>query len=65
MVRISHTLGLRVVAEGVETEAIKNHLRDLGCDQAQGFWLGKPCPADQFYGPSPSDSLAGKPATSM
>jgi diguanylate cyclase (GGDEF)-like protein len=40
--------GLGVVAEGVETEAQANVLRDLGCPQAQGFHFGRPVPADDF-----------------
>jgi EAL domain-containing protein (putative c-di-GMP-specific phosphodiesterase class I) len=65
MIRIAHTRGLRVVAEGVETEVIRDHLRALGCDHAQGFWLGKPCPATEFYGASSPASVDGNPATSM
>ena len=40
------TLGLRVVAEGVEDEATLQALRELGCDVAQGFHLGAPAPGD-------------------
>ncbi len=64
MIRIAHTCGLRVVAEGVETEVIRDHLRTLGCDHAQGFWLGKPCPATEFYGASSPASVEGNPTTS-
>ena len=41
-------LGLRVVAEGVETEAEFNELADLGCDVAQGFFLAQPMPPEQL-----------------
>lgn len=37
-----HTLGYEVVAEGVENEAAARWLDDMGCDQLQGFWLGRP-----------------------
>lgn len=40
--RLSDSLGLPVTAEGVETQAIEEHLRDLGCHKAQGWHFGKP-----------------------
>jgi EAL domain-containing protein (putative c-di-GMP-specific phosphodiesterase class I) len=45
IVRLAKTLGLRVVAEGVEDEATLNALRALGCDVAQGYLLARPVPA--------------------
>jgi len=39
---LAHNLGLRVVAEGVENEDTLNILKMLGCDKAQGYYLGKP-----------------------
>jgi diguanylate cyclase (GGDEF)-like protein len=42
------SLGLEVVAEGVETEAALEWLRDAGCDVAQGFLFSRPVPADVF-----------------
>ena len=39
---MAHALGLCVVAEGVETEAQLATLRELGCDLAQGYHLGRP-----------------------
>jgi diguanylate cyclase (GGDEF)-like protein len=45
---LSHTLGLSVVAEGVENAAIFNALRRLGCDEAQGYHLSRPMRADAF-----------------
>ncbi|WP_237213406.1 putative bifunctional diguanylate cyclase/phosphodiesterase [Falsiroseomonas oryziterrae] len=44
VVRLAHGLSARVVAEGVETEAQLVALRDLGCDDVQGFLLGRPLP---------------------
>jgi len=44
MVRLAHALGLRVVAEGVETEAQATALRDLGADAAQGYLFARPAP---------------------
>ena len=45
MVDLGHNLGLEVVAEGVEDEATLALLRDLGCDRAQGYVIGRPRPA--------------------
>ena len=45
---LAHNLGLEVVAEGVETEEVWNRLRSLGCDIAQGFWRGRPVPAEEL-----------------
>jgi diguanylate cyclase (GGDEF)-like protein/PAS domain S-box-containing protein len=42
---LAHALGLVVVAEGVETEAQLERLRELHCDRAQGFLIGRPLPA--------------------
>ncbi len=43
---LAHNLGLRVVAEGVESEAAWRSLEALGCDFAQGYFLSRPLPAD-------------------
>ena len=39
---LAHQLGVRVVAEGIESEAVSSELRALGCDIGQGFFLGRP-----------------------
>ncbi len=44
-VELGHTLGLKVVAEGVEDEATRELLSGLGCDWVQGFHLARPMPA--------------------
>ena len=44
IVELARNLGLRVVAEGVETEAVCTWLGNLGCDLAQGFLLSRPLP---------------------
>ncbi|RBY94864.1 GGDEF-domain containing protein [Blastococcus sp. TBT05-19] len=46
-VELAHRLGLRVVAEGVETAETSAHLRSLGCDLSQGFLHSRPLPAEQ------------------
>ena len=45
---LAHQLGVEVVAEGVESEAVRSELEALGCDLAQGFLLGRPMPPDVF-----------------
>ncbi len=45
---LGHNMGLRVVAEGLETLAVWNLLRQMGCDQAQGYFMSKPMPGDRF-----------------
>ena len=47
-VHLVRQLGLRVVAEGVETEDTWRQLRGMGCDAAQGFLIGAPMPAREF-----------------
>jgi diguanylate cyclase (GGDEF)-like protein len=49
---MGRTLGLRVVAEGVESEAQLKVLRELGCECAQGYLLGRPAWPDQVALPS-------------
>jgi EAL domain-containing protein (putative c-di-GMP-specific phosphodiesterase class I) len=41
---LGHNLGLRVIAEGVEDDAVLDALRRAGCDGAQGYLLGRPVP---------------------
>ena len=45
VVRLGRALGLRVVAEGIETPLQMTMLRDLGCDRGQGYLFGRPRPA--------------------
>jgi diguanylate cyclase len=45
---MARRLKLRVIAEGVETVAQLNELRELQCDEYQGFFYSKPLPADDF-----------------
>lgn len=42
MIALGHSLGLEVVAEGVETRKLYDGVKGLGCGQAQGFFFGKP-----------------------
>ena len=45
---LAHNLGLTVVAEGVENAKTWDLLRELHCDQAQGYHMGRPMPASEF-----------------
>ena len=46
-IELAHSMGLRVVAEGVENVEVWNLLRRLGCDLAQGYLISKPLPAQE------------------
>ena len=48
IVAMARSLDLQVVAEGVEDEAQVQFLRELGCDQIQGYYFAKPMPAQEF-----------------
>lgn len=45
LIEYAHDLGIRVVAEGIETETELQMVRELGADYAQGYFLGRPAPA--------------------
>ncbi|HUQ75980.1 MAG TPA: EAL domain-containing protein [Burkholderiales bacterium] len=48
IVSLAHTLGLKVVAEGVEEDSQVRLLKELGCDQIQGFYISAAVPAPQI-----------------
>ena len=48
IVGLAHLLGLRVVAEGIETREDHDALRDLGTDLGQGYLMHRPMPADDL-----------------
>lgn len=48
MVQLAHALGMRTCAEGVESYEQLGLLRELGCDLAQGYLLGRPMPGPEF-----------------
>ncbi|MBF0217966.1 MAG: EAL domain-containing protein [Gammaproteobacteria bacterium] len=48
IISMSHRLGLKVIAEGVESKEQLNYLRELHCDQIQGYYISRPLPAHQF-----------------
>jgi diguanylate cyclase len=47
-VALAHSLGLRIVAEGVESAAALSALTLMGCDEAQGYFLSRPVPASEL-----------------
>jgi diguanylate cyclase (GGDEF)-like protein/PAS domain S-box-containing protein len=51
IVQLAHSLGKQTVAEGVETPEQLTRVRRLGCDIAQGYLLGRPCPAGDLTSP--------------
>ncbi len=48
IIAMAHSLNLHVTAEGVETKAQLDFLKERHCDQIQGYWLSKPQPADKI-----------------
>jgi diguanylate cyclase (GGDEF)-like protein/PAS domain S-box-containing protein len=67
IVTMGHSLGLTVIAEGVENEQQLEFLRALGCDEVQGHWLSRPIDADRCLAFvrawRPDSLLAGRVAT--
>ena len=54
LVALGHALGCSVVAEGVETEGQLEQLRELGCDAAQGYAIGRPVSGEELEGLLPA-----------
>ncbi len=61
-IELGHSLGLRVIAEGVENDATLRRLQEGGCDLIQGYLLSRPLPAEKFT--TWLDSAMGLPARS-
>jgi PAS domain S-box-containing protein/diguanylate cyclase (GGDEF)-like protein len=47
-ISLAHSLGMKIIAEGVETTDQAKAVIELGCDEIQGFFFSKPMPADEF-----------------
>lgn len=48
MILMAKSLDMRVIAEGVEDSSTAEHLNEMGCSLIQGYWIGKPMPAEAF-----------------
>ncbi len=48
MIDMAHEMGIRLVAEGAETPAQVEFLRENGCDYIQGYYSYKPMPENEF-----------------
>jgi diguanylate cyclase (GGDEF)-like protein len=64
IIGLARTLDLKVLAEGVDSAQACDFLRELGCDQIQGFYFGKPMPPEEFAlllkkGPQVLESIDG------
>ncbi|CAN7323391.1 EAL domain-containing protein [Acidovorax sp. LjRoot129] len=59
VVSLAHALGLRVVAEGVETGGQRDILLAMGCDELQGFFYARPMPADMLLAWSQGEKPPG------
>ncbi|HEY0845865.1 MAG TPA: EAL domain-containing protein [Noviherbaspirillum sp.] len=63
VIAMAHRLDLKVVAEGVETEGQLSYLRELDCDQVQGYFFSRPVPAEAFTSLLKDTAVLGMCAT--
>ena len=57
IIELAHTLGLEVIAEGVESEGQAALLKEMGCDLAQGYHFARPLPSHEIPAVLSSDTL--------
>ena len=48
IIDLTHSIGMKVVVEGVEDEHMFNMLRDMGADYIQGYYISRPVPVFEF-----------------
>ena len=69
LVELGRSLGLRTVAEGVESPDAQAMLREYGCEEAQGYLFSRPIPAEQFLAvarpPARAPPPAGRPGRAV
>ena len=63
IIGLGKSLGLQVIAEGVETEQHRQFLLDEGCRHAQGFWFSRPCPPQDLHPLFDTQDACGPPAS--
>lgn len=62
---LAHNLGLCAVAEGVESQAAWDKLREMGCDSAQGYFMSKPLPPEKLMEWIQSSPWSGQTASTL
>ena len=67
IIELGHCLGMKVIAEGVETKDQMDYLRANGCDEGQGYYFGRPSKGDPLDLPTGADTtdLAETPRPSL
>jgi EAL domain-containing protein (putative c-di-GMP-specific phosphodiesterase class I) len=69
IISLAHSLNMKVVAEGVETEEQSKYLKLLKCDEMQGYLFSRPLPASQLVdllrASVPDRALPGTPSASL
>jgi EAL domain-containing protein (putative c-di-GMP-specific phosphodiesterase class I) len=46
IIGLAHNMNIKVIAEGIETQAEAITLKELGCEECQGYWFAKPMPLE-------------------